>query len=134
MKSGSRANALLVELLIVIFFFMLASMILVQLFADAKIKTVTARATNSAMLETQNLAEDLYAAEDPESFLTGMGFTGGEGEWTLTRNDYVLHVIPSAEKTAAGTLRTWQISATRNENVLITLPSTRYLPEEEVSP
>ena len=133
MKSGSRANALLVELLIVIFFFMLTSMILVQLFADAKTKSVTARATNSAMLETQNIAEELYAAEDPDGFLSGMGFTGEEGKWVLTRNDYVLCVTPREEKTDGGVLKTWEISATRNEKVLITLPSTRYVPEE-VSP
>ena len=33
MKEGGRANALLVELMIVIFFFMIASMTLVELFA-----------------------------------------------------------------------------------------------------
>ena len=37
MKEGSRANALLVELLLVIFFFMLSAAILVQVFADAKL-------------------------------------------------------------------------------------------------
>ena len=133
MKSGSRANALLVELLIVIFFFMLTSVILVQLFADAKIRSVTARATNSAMLETQNIAEELYAAEDPEGFLGQMGFTGEAGEWILQRNDYVLHVAPTVENMPGGVLKTWEIRATRNDQVLITLPSTRYLPEE-VSP
>ena len=130
MKSGSRANALLVELLIVIFFFMLTSMILVQLFADAKMKSVTARATNSAMLETQNIAEELYASDDPDGLLSGMGFTGEEGKWVLARKDYVLRVTPTEEKMAGGVLRTWEISATRNEDVLITLPSTRYVPEE----
>ena len=35
MKEGSRANALLMELLLVIFFFMISAAILVQVFADA---------------------------------------------------------------------------------------------------
>ena len=67
MKEGSRANALLVELLLVIFFFMISAAILVQVFADAKLKSRTAHATNASMLEAQNIAEDLYAAEDPDA-------------------------------------------------------------------
>ena len=59
MREGSRANALLVELLLVIFFFMVSAAILAQVFADAKLKSRTAHATNAAMLEAQNIAEDL---------------------------------------------------------------------------
>ena len=36
MKSGSRSNALLVELLIVVMFFMLSSTVLLQVFATAR--------------------------------------------------------------------------------------------------
>ena len=59
MKEGSRANALLVELLLVIFFFMISAAVLVQVFADAKLKSRTAHATNATMLEAQNIADDL---------------------------------------------------------------------------
>ena len=44
MKEGGRANALLVELLLVIFFFMISAAILVQVFADAKLKSKIGRA------------------------------------------------------------------------------------------
>ena len=80
MKEGSRANALLVELLLVIFFFMISAAILVQVFADAKLKSRTAKATNASMLEAQNIAEDLYAGEDPDAILASYGFRAeGEG-------------------------------------------------------
>ena len=48
MKNGSRSNALLVELLLVIFFFMISAAILVQVFADAKMKSANAKAMNAS--------------------------------------------------------------------------------------
>ena len=86
MKEGSRANALLVELLLVIFFFMISAAILVQVYADAKLKSKTAHATNFSMLEAQNIAEDLYSTEDPDAVLAEYGFTAeGEG-WILEKD------------------------------------------------
>ena len=60
MKQRSRANALLIELVLVIFFFMLGSTVLVRLFADARHRTIQARATNVSMAAAQNVAEELY--------------------------------------------------------------------------
>lgn len=133
MKDGSRANALLVELLLVIFFFMIAAAILVQIFADARMKSRTAYATNASMLEAENIAEDLYHAEDPESVLTSYGFTADEGGWVLQKDGYVLKVIVREEETDAGILRSCDVSGIEGEKTLLTLPSTRYIPKE-VSP
>lgn len=133
MKEGSRANALLVELLLVIFFFMISAAILVQVYADAKLKSKTAHATNFSMLEAQNVAEDLYSAEDPDAVLAEYGFTAdGEG-WTVEKDGYQLKVTLKLEETDAGTLRTYSISGIEGDKTLITLPSTRYIPKE-VSP
>ena len=142
MKEGSRANALLVELLLVIFFFMIAAAILVQVFADAKLKSRTAYATNASMLEAQNIAEDLYAANDPEAILTAYGFAGQDGTWVLDKDGYLLQVELREEETDAGILRTYDVSGvekTHNssgaeeQKTLLTIPSTRYIPKE-VSP
>ena len=43
MREGSRANALLVELLLVILFFMLGASVLVQVFASSRHKSIQAR-------------------------------------------------------------------------------------------
>ena len=59
MKQRSRANALLIELVLVIFFFMLGSTVLVRLFADARHRTIQARATNVSMAAAQNVADHL---------------------------------------------------------------------------
>ena len=133
MKEGSRANALLVELLLVIFFFMISAAILVQVFADAKLKSRTAHATNFSMLDAQNIAEDLYSAEDPDAVLAEYGFTAdGEG-WILQKDGYELQITLKTEETAGGTLRTYNVSGIEKGKTLLTLPSTRYIPKE-VSP
>ena len=133
MKEGSRANALLVELLLVIFFFMIAAAILVQVFADARMKSRTAYATNAAMLEAENIAEDLYVAENPDEVLENYGFITEDGEWTLKRDGYLLKVTPREEETESGILKNYDISGLDGDKVLLTLPSTRYIPKE-VSP
>lgn len=133
MKEGGRANALLVELLLVIFFFMISAAILAQVFADAKLKSRTAAATNSAMLEGQNIAEDLYGADDPEAVLKEYGFTSEGDVWILEQKGYTLKVTPKIEETDSGTLRTYEVAGIEGEKTLITLPSTRFIPKE-VSP
>ena len=126
MKESGRANALLVELLLVIFFFMISAAILVQVYADAKLKSRTAQATNAAMLEGQNIAEDLYGSDDPEAVLKDYGFTSQDGVWTLEKKGYVLKVTPKVEETDSGTLRTYEVAGLEGEK-------TRYIPKE-VSP
>ena len=133
MKNRSRANALLVELLLVIFFFMISAAILVQVFADAKLKSRTAKATNASMLEAQNIAEDLYAAEDPDAVLKSYGFTAEDGGWVLEQDGYLLKVTLQEEATETGELRTYEIAGVKDGETLLTLPSTRFIPKE-VSP
>ena len=133
MKNGSRSNALLVELLLVIFFFMISAAILVQVFADAKQKSAVAKATNASMLDAQNIAEDLYASEDPDAVLASYGFAAEDGSWTLEKDGYLLKVTLQEETTASGELRTYEIAGVRDGNTLLTLPSTRFIPKE-VSP
>jgi len=133
MKEGSRANALLVELLLVIFFFMISAAILVQVYADAKLKSKTAHATNFSMLEAQNVAEDLYSAKDPDVVLADYGFTADGSGWILEKDGYQLKVTLEEEDTASGMLRTYKISGIEGDKTLLTLPSTRFIPKE-VSP
>ena len=133
MKEGSRANALLVELLLVIFFFMISAAILVQVFADAKLKSRTAHATNASMLEAQNIAEDLYIAEDPDAVLDAYGFAEKDGAMILEKDGYLLKVTVREQETESGVLKTYDVSGVEGDKTLLTLPSTRFIPKE-VSP
>ena len=133
MKEGGRANALLVELLLVIFFLMICAAVLSQVFADAKLKSRTAEATNAIMLEAQNLSEELYHADDPDAVLAAYGFTGEEHDFVLAHERYELRVTKEEQETGAGVLRTYTISGVEKDKVLMTIPSTKYIPGE-VSP
>ena len=142
MREGHRANALLVELLLVIFFFMISAAILVQVFADAKLKSRTAHATNASMLEAQNVAEDLYVTDSPAAVLNGYGFNEKDGVWTLEKDGYLLRVTILEEETDSGILRKCDVSGVEvthdqsgaeKESTLLTIPSTRYI-QKEVSP
>ena len=133
MREGHRANALLVELLLVIFFFMLGATTLVELFAGAKHKTLQARATNVAIMEAENIADDLYGSDDPEATLQELGFAEADGVWTLETKEYTLTVTRQDEEAEAGTFRKFTINGTGDGKDLFSLPSTRYIPKE-VSP
>ena len=133
MREGHRANALLVELLLVILFFMLGATTLVELFANAKHKTLQARATNVSIMEAQNIADDLYGTDDPDAVLQELGFIKDGESWKLEEKEYTLTVTQKEEAAEAGVLRTFTISATGDGKDLFSLPSTRYIPKE-VSP
>ena len=130
MKSRSRSNTLLIELLLVIFFFMCSAGILVQIFASAKLKSKTAHTINASMLAAENIAEDLYASDDPDAVLASYGFIARDGSWELQKDGYLLKVVPQSEETESGTLRSYEITGVQGEKTLITLPSTRYIPRE----
>ena len=133
MNERSRANTLLIELLLVVFFFMLSAAILVQVFANAKLKSRTAKAINASMLDAQNIAEELYHTDDPDAVLNAYGFTAQGDGWELHKDGYLLKVTQHTETTDSGILRTYEISSAEGDNTLIMLPSTRFIPGE-VSP
>jgi hypothetical protein len=105
----------------------------VELFAGAKHKTMQAKATNFAIMEAENIVDDLYGSDDPDATLANLGFTAENGVWRLTGKDYTLQVTQADEETEAGSLRTFTITGTGDGKQLFSLPSTRYLPKE-VSP
>ncbi|MBR0513953.1 MAG: hypothetical protein IJK06_06840 [Clostridia bacterium] len=138
-RESGRANALLVELLLVIFFFMISAAILVQLFADARHRSIQARAATAAIAEAQNCAEDLYAEDDWKAYLEKSGFTrdAESGRWVREDTDYKLYIQEEFKTTDAGEIRTFQITGFGDGKDLFTIPSTRYVPtpieSEEVS-
>ena len=134
MKKHSTANILLVELLIVILFFMLCVSTLVDIFGMAKTRSAAARAMNSAMLTAENLTALIRSADDPGAELERNGFEAADGGWTLTADDFIIHASEAEEKTAAGVLRTVTFAAERkNGDALFELPAVKYIPGE-VSP
>ena len=131
MKKHSTANILLVELVIVILFFMLCVSTLVEVFGTARIKSLAARAENAAMLKIENVESMLQAAADFEAGLQENGFEkAGEG-WDLTESDYILHLAVEEEPAEAGILRKLNFTAEQaNGTPLFELPTVKYIPGE----
>ncbi len=131
MKSGSRSNALLVELLIVVMFFMLSSTVLLDLYATSRNQSVRAGVLMIAMNEAQNVADRLYSAEDVEKALADMGFEKQGDDWLRDSDSFGIKVSASTESTPAGTLLRQKVSAVEGDETYFTLPVARY---QEVQP
>ena len=104
MRNRNRSNVLLVEILIAVLFFMLSATVLIRVFATARNMTVRSGVESRAIVEAQNVAEALYAAEDIEQALEQMEFRNAHGAWSRDCGDYTLYVYGSARDEAAGEL------------------------------
>lgn len=134
MKKVNRTNALVVELMMAVLFFMLASTVLAQVFGHARVVSNRAEVLTRALAAAQNTADRLYAAGDPEQTLSEEGFTQSEeGLWEKEEEE--LRILASV---SPGALRKSEVRVMLEEEELVRLPCSRYLPgdrtEEEVLP
>ncbi|MBQ8313151.1 MAG: hypothetical protein IJX84_08115 [Clostridia bacterium] len=130
MKENGRVNALLVELLIVLLFFMLASTTLMEIFGAAKLNSSRAGASNAALMQAQNVAEQLYASQDVEQALEALGFAKEGEDWRLNGGEYELIASYLYTQDGAGALRQVELTAMYHGEELFTLPATRYVSGE----
>ena len=126
MKSRNRSNALLVELLIVVMFFMLSSTVLLQVFSTARSQSALSGKMIQALNAAQSMADRLYAAKDAESVLAEMGCTQEEGLWRLPGEDYDVTVLMDTEQRPFGELLRYQVQAVCEGETLVDLPVARY--------
>ena len=130
MKTGNRSNALLVELLIVVMFFMLASTVLLQVFSTAHNQISRAGTRTRALNEAQNVADRLYTAKTPEdedAALASLGFSSDEsGAQALEKDGYTLTVRFDSQAREAGDMRLYTVEAYQTDELLFTLPVARY--------
>ena len=111
MKVRNLSNVLLVEILIAVLFFMLSATVLVNVFVSARNLTVRSSVETEAIDRAQNVAEALYAADDPDAALAALGFSASHGAWSLDCGDYSLYVMGSAGPAGAGELWSGTVSA-----------------------
>ncbi len=126
MKSGNRSNALLVELLIVIMFFMLSATVLLELYAASRNLSTQAGDITMALNEAQNVADQLYANGSSEAALKEMGFAQDGESWRKSMDAYDLVVTVSQESTPSGVMRRNNVKAMKGQDVFFTLPVARY--------
>lgn len=132
MKTSHRSNALLVELLIVVMFFMLSATILLQVFSKARTLDMRAEREADAVAQAQDLADQLWAAEDADALLTSLGFTRSGDTWEREADSVVTRVTAERQELSAGVFLRSEVQVLDSDGTaLVTLPCSRY---REVSP
>jgi hypothetical protein len=101
-KRHSTANVLLIELVLVILFFMLCTSTIVEMFGHARVKSIYARSGNEAMLTVENLEERLACTADTEGELRKEGFELENGVWVLHRDTFTLTASESSTSKVPG--------------------------------
>ena len=136
MRKRNGSNVLLVEILLAVLFFMLSATVLVQVFAGSRSLTVRSGVETRALAEAQNIADALYAAEDPYALLENLEFISSHGAWSKDYGTFSVYVTLDQEETDAGVLRVGRVSgfytkrdpeaARQEDEELFTLACTRY--------
>lgn len=130
MGKGNQLNTLLVEIMIAVLFFALSSTVILETFVVTRNQSRLADVYNVALMEAQNIADKLYAADDVDETLKQAGFTQDGDVWTYTEAIYNLRVTVTEEETAAGVLLNAEVSAVHQDDAILTLPCSRYIPRE----
>lgn len=124
---NSRGNMLLIELMIVLLFFSLAQVTVVQVFAAAHQQAMSSRATHTALTIAQDMAERMHGANDPAQVLMDSGFVLADDTYVLEKDrGFVLQVKLSQLSQPAGVLRTAVFTAVNGEKTLFTFPGVSY--------
>ena len=130
MGKGNQLNTLLVEIMIAVLFFALSSTVILETFVVTRNQSRLADVYNVALMEAQNIADKIYASDELEQTLEQAGFTQDGDVWTFAEEIYNLRVTVAEEETDAGVLVNAEISAVHQDEAILTLPCSRYIPRE----
>lgn len=123
MKNEKSSNALLIELVIVLFFFILSFAVLSQVFAGAYVTESRAETTSRALHDARNVNALMQTGRFlPEE----EAFREENGAYVAERDGYTLHMEMENESTSCGLLNRWTIEARWKGEVLFSLPGARY--------
>lgn len=130
-------NLLLIELIIVIFFFALSAVITLQAFVYAYEDTRLSRQYTQALAIAQDWAEQLYAAADPAALLQQADWQPmPEGDGYATEQDgFHLSAALEQEQQEAGMIRRVRVTILpldrhgAQEDPLVSIPVARYVPD-----
>lgn len=126
MKSNQH-HALLIEIVISVLCFALASTVLVRTFAAARVISDKTARQAAVLLEGQNLADSLYLS-GKDVLLRDWHW---EGNTFVREQDGVIWTVTMAEEQEeAGLFRKAVVTASYRGEMLITLPCSRFFPRE----
>ncbi|MDO4546790.1 MAG: hypothetical protein Q4D04_01690 [Clostridia bacterium] len=98
MSSKTRSNALLMEILLVVFFFLLSATVLMRLFLSVHEQSRDAGRLNSAVVMAQNWLERARAGDEGGQTLIDGGFSLNDGQYRLEGEDGVCLVMELDEQ------------------------------------
>ncbi len=127
MKKSNGMNALLIELVIVLFFFILSFSVLAQVYTHSYLTEKEAALESRALFEAQNVCALLQSAENPEETLVQQGFAKGAEAWEKEYEGYALSVHAQKQPQAFGNWWQMDVSAVKTDGVLFTLPASSYV-------
>lgn len=135
MKKNQGMNALLIELVIVLFFFILSFTVLAQVYAHAYRTENRAALQSEALFEARNLSAKLRADGNPERYLSEKAEKTEDG-YLLSFDGYQLRIACRPETTESGTYYHIEIDALNGGDSLWTaqgqpvfLCASVYVPE-----
>jgi hypothetical protein len=132
MKPLRNSRAVLMELMIIVLFFALSSVIIVRLFAAAH-QTSSQSAESAKLLQAaQTWADRLRASDDFTAELRDNGWNPAEGGFMLAAGGGALSVTGLREEEGLrGSLSACELSASILGREIFVLPIARYMPEGE---
>ncbi len=135
MNKAGKPNSLLIELVIVLLFFSLSAVVILQLFVAAHDKSVDSAVGTEATLMAEDIAERFRAGGlEPGVFLAGDGWTEAAGAYTrqaeASGHAVRLTADVAREVTPAGSLDTITLTVYDDDSVVVSLPVVRYSPGE----
>ncbi len=133
MSRSRNQNALLVEIMIAVLFFALCSTVILETFVAAREYSRRAGIHNEALVDLQDLAERLRAADEENRILEEEGFVCENGTWLLSGKEYAIEVEFAQEEAPAGELRTATLRALYRDKAIVELPWALYIPGEAVA-
>lgn len=133
MSRSRNQNALLVEIMIAVLFFALCSTVILETFVAAREYSRRAGIQNEALVDLQDLAERLRAADEENRILEEEGFVCKNGTWLLSGKEYAIEVEFAQGEAPAGELRTATLRALYRDKAIVELPWALYIPGEAVA-
>ncbi len=136
MSKTGKPNSLLIELVIVLLFFSLSAVVILEVFVAAHDKSVGSVVGSEGTFMAEDLAERFYASSmDPEAFLLEEGFVkAGENLYAHEArvNKYIitLSAAVSREQEPWGSLDTIELTLRFGNSAFLTVPAVRYMPKE----
>ena len=128
MNRRGAQNVLLMEIMVAVLFFALCSTVLLETFMAAREYSRRSELESKALVNVQDIAEQLYATADESALLTELGFEWQGDRWLKEQPEYTLTAEIDWQTTTAGRIRKVQICAMNGESALLELPCVRYWP------